>query len=261
MVNFLIHGRFPFDRLTKKGVNACLCGILILIFCAGCSTSAEKQEEAQAAVEEIEVPDVPEDHDELDAIDDEPVDLIDPDTQDYYDSAVASLTKKYEGYEISVSTATYEASSSITWMIGEDLEPLSYKESYAVESMEGAREYYYENGKISCYMEEASGGDETETTYYCTGSRGIKIKRNDAEGTSTTEILESGDLKLKEQMMDQNFNDLLKLLKEYEVTTKGDVDYTISIEEDVEFDGIEATNKTVIVISKDLYLRLVSDDD
>jgi hypothetical protein len=45
------------------------------------------------------------------------------------------------------------------------------------------------------------------------------------------------------------------------VTTKGDVDYTISIEEDVEFDGIEATNKTEIVISKDLYLRLVSDDD
>jgi hypothetical protein len=103
-----------------------------------------------------------------------------------YDSVVATLTTNYDGYDISITTDVYEASTTINWLIDEELNVLSFSEAYAIEGTEGTREYYFENGELQCYSESESVGDWIETIYYCAEAGGISMKSNDLSDESTT---------------------------------------------------------------------------
>ena len=235
--------------------------VTLLLLIEGCSSNSAREATSEVDTEDYAQEDGSADAVETDEIADQDETEMDKGefTQQGYEKVVGLLNDKYEGYEISISTEIYEASTSIDWMIDDDLQVLYYKESYSIEGTEGSREYYYDSGLMSCYTESESVGDGSETIYYCRDIGGFKIVSS-FDSEDSTEPFTFGGLDQKQQMIRQSLDEFVRLLKDSEVTGKGESEYTIDIEEETEYDGIETTNKTRIVISKELYEKIVDDN-
>jgi hypothetical protein len=167
-----------------------------------------------------------------------------------YDEQLAIATGDESRYYIvSVSVSQYEGSATVTWHFDKDLTPRYFKETWSMESQEGANELMIKDGTVVC----AFTSDNQSEEKWCAQTGGI---RSTGEEIQTKELLPPDYSTTSKSEFERKLAILVRILKEGTITSESPDSYIVRIESTVDV-GQEVTESTEVDIPKVIYEELM----